>query len=653
VKSSLLLGIIFLLSACASLSSFSDKAKAKPSFSSIKDYSLNLNSKTDVELAIKNGLTRTQVLVRGGLKYLQDEDYEKAKDVFNTALTFDIDNGLLHFLNGYAYHQLYFRGDKNYLNLAEIGYKTAADKEPSLIGISYSLLGSLYLDSKKYSAAQEYIGRAISEGQSSSEILYDFAKVSAINGNFVKSRLAIKELEKRNWSNPLLIKVKAIQAASMANTTEATMLSMQYAKATSDLEDINYVNYRINQVSDQIKNGSLVALSSAPLAALTIPETATESGIVAEAEQNTDTDPTNTLPSPTQNANSTVEAEAKKKTITKWFRCDTETKIFNDIQQVQQSGTDENTLAPTLPQSCPGESPKSAIIEVTMVQNYNVNSSISGVNLLDGLNAILTMSNSRTINSTRTYGAVPSSTRTSSSSDVRSSVLSRGLNDSSLTYSINIANSGLNQSRSLARPTMTVIDRVPSVFFAGSTISLGIAPNNINVVPTIIDKTIGISLAVTPTFVDDESVLVSIRATEAGVSDDIINVPEALLQQTRNSMHASALMKFDETLVINGLQLNTEKRASSGVPIVQDIPFLQYFFKRATSSSSTLNFITFMTLRRSSEDTLLEGEITFEKSLIALKKYVKFDEKDFGQIQITSAEKIELIVNQLKNLIYF
>lgn len=651
MKSLLLLGVIFLLSACASLSSFSDKAKAKPSFSSIKDYSLNLNNKTSVEEAIKNGLTRTQVLVRGGLKYLQDEDYEKAKDVFNTGLTFDIDNGLLHFLNGYAYHQLYLRGDKNYLNLAEIGYKTAADKEPSLIGISYSQLGSLYLDSKKYTAAQEYIDRAVNEGQNSSEILYDFAKVSAINGDFVKSRLAIKELEKRNWSNPLLIKVRAIQAASMANMTEAKVLSMQYAKSTSDLEDINYVNYRINQVSDQIKNGSLVALNSAPLAASSFPEIATEFVIVAEAE-NADTEPINASLSQPNNADSTVEDEVKKKTITKWFRCDTETKIFNDIQ-VQQTGTDENMLAPALPQSCPGESPKSAIIEVTMVQNYYVNSSISGINLLDGLNAILTMSNSRTINNTRTYGAVPSSTRTSISSDVRSSVLSHGLNDSSLTYSINIANSGLNQSRSLARPTMTVIDRVPSVFFAGSTISLGIAPNTINVVPTIIDKTIGISLAVTPTFVDDESVLVSIRATEAGVSDDVINVPEALLQQTRNSMHASALMKFDETLVINGLQFNSDRKASSGVPIVQEIPFLQYFFKRATSNSSTLNFITFMTLRRPSQDSLLDGEITFEKSLVALKKYVKFDEKDFGPIQVTSAEKIERIVNQLKNLIYF
>lgn len=651
MKSLLLLGVIFLLSACASLSSFPDKAKAKPSFSSIKDYSLNLNNKTSVEEAIKNGLTRTQVLVRGGLKYLQDEDYEKAKDVFNTGLTFDIDNGLLHFLNGYAYHQLYLRGDKNYLNLAEIGYKTAADKEPSLIGISYSQLGSLYLDSKKYTAAQEYIDRAVNEGQNSSEILYDFAKVSAINGDFVKSRLAIKELEKRNWSNPLLIKVRAIQAASMANMTEAKVLSMQYAKSTSDLEDINYVNYRINQVSDQIKNGSLVALNSAPLAASSFPEIATEFVIVAEAE-NADTEPINASLSQPNNADSTVEDEVKKKTITKWFRCDTETKIFNDIQ-VQQTGTDENMLAPALPQSCPGESPKSAIIEVTMVQNYYVNSSISGINLLDGLNAILTMSNSRTINNTRTYGAVPSSTRTSISSDVRSSVLSHGLNDSSLTYSINIANSGLNQSRSLARPTMTVIDRVPSVFFAGSTISLGIAPNTINVVPTIIDKTIGISLAVTPTFVDDESVLVSIRATEAGVSDDVINVPEALLQQTRNSMHASALMKFDETLVINGLQFNSDRKASSGVPIVQEIPFLQYFFKRATSNSSTLNFITFMTLRRPSQDSLLDGEITFEKSLVALKKYVKFDEKDFGPNQVTSAEKIERIVNQLKNLIYF
>ena len=159
----------------------------------------------------------------------------------------------------------------------------------------------------------------------------------------------------------------------------------------------------------------------------------------------------------------------------------------------------------------------------------------------------------------------------------------------SLAYSLNIANSGVNQSRALSKPTMTIIDRVAlGIFFQGSNISLGISPNIAYSTPTIVDKTIGTSLAVTPTFIDEDSALVSLRVTASGISSDNV-VSTALLQQTRNSMTTSALMNFDDTLILAGLRTDVEKIQSSGVPILQDFPLLQYFFKRTTTGITSVN----------------------------------------------------------------
>ena len=72
---------------------------------------VDLNNETDINRAIETGLTRTQVLLRGGVKHLATGEYDQAKKIFNTALSFDVDNGLLHFFNAYTYHQLFLRGE--------------------------------------------------------------------------------------------------------------------------------------------------------------------------------------------------------------------------------------------------------------------------------------------------------------------------------------------------------------------------------------------------------------------------------------------------------------------------------------------------------------------------------------------------------------
>ena len=606
------------------------------------DFAIDLQNKNDITKAENSGLTRSQILIRGGIKLMIDGKFDKAMDVLNAALTFDIENGLLHFLNGYAYHQLYLRGESNYLNLAEVGYKTAASKDASLIGISYSQLGELYLHSAQYSQAEKYLEIAIRKGRRSSKVLYDFARASALNGHLKKSRSTIAELDSRKWTNPLLLKAKAIQAAALSDYPEARRLSLLYAK-TAKSDDVNYVNYRINQIFNSVSRGDVIALNetneeqSAGYGAEPEVQVTGEESVPEVGSNDVDTK------EKTSNSEKTDKPELKKN-IAKWSRCDTDTQI--SVQMNGSSTTDEYDLAPTLPQACPGEIPRSAIVEITMLQSFQVDSASSGINILDGLTSILTLGNTNTLTN-------DGSGLATTTAGVRSWLLANGASTANVTYSLNIANAGLNRAEIMSRPGVTVIDRVPSIFFAGQNISLGIAPAVINSTPTIVDKTIGVSLAVTPTFVDDDNVLVSARMTQSAIAGALLDVPEALLQQTRNSMLASAVMKFNETIVVNGLRQKSEGRLSSGVPILKDLPLIQYLFKNTVVNTTTFNFITFLTLRSPDQAKGAKDYEDFQKLETNLKGYIKFTARDFDGIGSDKIYRLERMVRDLKRMVWF
>ena len=691
--------LIVMTTSCKSLSEFTHFSEQKNTSTeslSVDTYTVDLNNETDINRAIETGLTRTQVLLRGGIKHLASGEYDQAKKIFNTALSFDVDNGLLHFFNAFTYHQLFLRGESDHIELAEIGYKVASVKEPALASISALQLGRLYLDTKRFEEAEINLARAIREGQDSSEVLYDYVRAAALNNNWTKSRAAMDQLSQRQWDSPLLIKTKAIYAASFSDPDEAKKLLEDYAAAQVSKEEVNYLKFRINQLQRFTENGQKVAFNKDTFKVavvdgesnqLEIIEGAYPPGVLPPAAVNpeapvlSEPDPnpgaqapgTLVIQTPDPTVDQTPEAKGNKdpsadagepdsatkstkKNVALWYRCDTETKMPERVTtdtsstytdtSIASTSTDENTTAVTLPQACPDEDPMTAIVEVTMMSSLDTNSTASGVNILDGLRSILTVSNS----TVREF--VTGSDTEFTKTNTRSWVLGDASSDNSLAYSLNIANSGVNQSRALSKPTMTIIDRVPSVFFSGSNISLGISPNIAYSTPTIVDKTIGTSLAVTPTFIDEDSALVSLRVTASGISSDNV-VSTALLQQTRNSMTTSALMNFDDTLILAGLRTDLEKIQSSGVPILQDFPLLQYFFKKTTTGITSVNVITFITLRRPENSKTKSEPLAYQDLNEQISGYIRYEEKDFQPLPSAAHKKIAKLIDDLKQVIYF
>lgn len=166
-----------------------------------------------------------------------------------------------------------------------------------------------------------------------------------------------------------------------------------------------------------------------------------------------------------------------------------------------------------------------------------------------------------------------------------------------LTYNLNIANSLYEKNEVVARPTLAAIDRLPSVFFSGSNYSVQVGNSTVGY--SLDDKQVGISLSVTPTFVNDESLLLSIRAARSFMEPTVLHELNPIkLTQTRNTVSANALLNYGETFILNGLVEREKDVEQSGTPLMQDIPILQFFFKESIKVDYNRQVLTLVTVRR-------------------------------------------------------
>jgi hypothetical protein len=188
----------------------------------------------------------------------------------------------------------------------------------------------------------------------------------------------------------------------------------------------------------------------------------------------------------------------------KWFDCDSKPGLGRapgGSYGVPVGGTsgDQTLYLEPLPAPCDIKNPpKMAMIDAVLIRTVDALSTSNGVNLLTGLQIFAGGQR------TTTTGQMP----------VNASVIGVGqatgatLNSVSglISYSMNIANSVNSSAQVVARPTLTAIDRVPSTFYSGAvqTVGLnggGVSGAQMSNIPT------GTSLSITPTFIDNDSMM--------------------------------------------------------------------------------------------------------------------------------------------------
>mgnify|MGYP000376112429 CR=1 FL=1 len=595
--------------------------------------------------------SRSQVLAESGLEYLRQGDHEKAQQVFNTALKFDIKSVPLHFFNALNYHLKHEKGDPESFKLAEAGYRTAVLLDPTM-EIAHMQLGRLYLSVGRYADAQKSFALAVDANPTKpEEALFGLARAALLNGDSATSAWAVKKLEDARWTDARLYRLKAFQAAVAAKPAQAREMLARYIEQETSAPQRRYVDTRIGQL--------LAVKTSAGMQLVADQAPAAEKADEAKAEE---------APKEGEKA---AEAAPKKN----WFSCDTrpapvlEKDITPMATPTPSVGGDEGWVTYALPMPCDGKNPPMAMIEVTMVRTEEKDTQTYGVNLLEGLKVATAWRFSS--------GAATTNFRTRSFfNEPGTDALTTGI----LSYSLNIANSLYEKNEVVARPTLAAIDRLPSVFFSGSTYSVQVGSANTGY--TLADKQVGISLSVTPTFVNDDEILLSIRASrsflEAGESTTI------KLTQTRNTVNANAMVNYGETFVLNGLVEREKDKIQTGTPLFQEIPILQYFFKKSITVDYNRQILTLVTVRRlvdSDEEIakaknkrgliskhklsnqvdafvdLQQSQPVLDEVLESLLKdnglYKRLKARDLIQESMSHHNFIERIIQDVKDMLYF
>lgn len=550
---------------------------------------------TNQELA--QAQSRSQTLAESGVDYLVKGDLVKAQQVFNTALKFDIKSVPLHFFNALTYQIRHERGDQEAFELAKAGYKTALKLDPSL-DIAHMQLGHLYMSVNNYALAQKSFANAIDLSPLKiEEPLYYMAKASLMAGDTPSSAWAVKRLEDLKWRDARLVRLKAFQAATARHPDTARKMLTDYLEVEKNPDEQRYVKARLSQ---------LIAINAreSQLGAPTLVAAASQSD--ADADESSDTGSTS--------EGAALSFEGKPA----WFTCDENPRLTKGesdplVTPTELEPGDESYVTTALPRPCNGEAPPTAIIEVTMIRTEEKDTQAYGTNLLEGLKVSAT-------GLTKAAGELEGGFSSGASKVFyNEGTVADDLLGGMLTYNLNIANSLYEKNEVVARPTLAAIDRLPSVFFSGSNYSVQVGNSTVGY--SLDDKQVGISLSVTPTFVNDESLLLSIRAARSFMEPTVMHELNPIkLTQTRNTVSANALLNYGETFILNGLVEREKDVEQSGTPLMQDIPILQFFFKESIKVDYNRQVLTLVTVRRliNNDDALAKARN--KKGLVSMHK---------------------------------
>ena len=590
--------------------------------------------------AKKPGLTDAQLLVQSGAEYLQKGDLQAAHSVFSVALKIDIRNAGLHFLNGLTYHMMYEAGDEASYDLAVTGYNTALSLDPNLEPALLQL-GQLYLFAKKYALSQNSFSDAYAINSNSTQALMGMAQSSMLSGDMKSAFWATVQLDAKGFRNPEFLRLKAIQAALAQNPEKAKEFAKQYSLVANQRgisSDVDYVNSRVDKLLTMKTNWSFPNANGILLAqADTGKKDAEKKGESKDSANN---------------------SEHKL-----WWRCDPNPTLSlqkDGLPQLQLPVSEENATTLTLPRPCVGEKPPMAIIEVTMIRTEETVTRNQGINLLDGLKIV------------KDTFSVPTGTVVGNSSVLTTSA-------ASLLYSLNIANSLFAKNEVIARPSLSVVDRLPSVFFSGRTVS--IASGTINTGFTLSDKSVGTSLSITPTFTEDD-ILLSIRSSRSFIEPS--EGSSIALIQSRNAVNASARVKYGQTYVLNGMVEREKDAVNSGVPVLMDIPIIQNLFSKSVKIDFNRQILTLVTVRRMVDDNdsinlaknptgnvnnhklssqvaefiaLQSNKTVMDEVLEGLKTdnslYLRLRNRDVIQESYSSQSALQRILYDLKEMAYF
>lgn len=501
--------------------------------------------------------------VREGIMALRDGNYEVASQHFNLALMDDPSNSFLHYVNGLAYHSMARKGDVVKYDLAQSGFEQAI-KFNSSNHLACLQLARVKYDKKDYLEAQEQYAGALLLKPDNADALFELANASYYLGDLKNAQMGINRALKKLGQRPEVHKAAVMIFAAAGKHDKAREHFTIYQQLTKESHKAQYTMERAQNWQDLYQKGIVLAQA----------DPQSQSGFA------------------TENPDAPADAPA-----------------------------DQAAPAPASSAPLPGQDEMIVVDAVTMRISESGGTS-KGNNLLD--NFALTISpgshfyargNNGAITAGQTSIALPGVTPTYTPTGVQGNpgtlgstrLFAQGLSFSAIQYGLNIFNASREYIEVVGRPSLvtSVGSAKPAQFFSGDHLALGLAPQIGGAAGSITQLPVGITLEVNAVSLKDGFVTLEIKLYGSIVNNNDLRKPDGTaanptLQFTRiglSKVVTRVKIRLGETIMLAGVTERIESQDKSGVPVLQDIFFLQYFFSRENTSSVRKSVVYLLTPR--------------------------------------------------------
>lgn len=519
---------------------------------------------------------------------LRRNDPASANRLLTRALQRDPENPTLHALNGLAHHQRVRDGQREHFQLAETAYLVSLQSQRDSFPVALEL-ARLYVENGRYGAGKRAAAYALDLEPGSAEALQALAAAAYYDGDLELAAWAAAEARP---DDAAMAPIRPLVFAAAGLPAEADQaLAQGLAAGAIPDQRREALARRLGQWRDL----HVQAAFQRPAGTLPdAPPGAIGGAAPAQAPASLPglplADPPDApAPEPASGAASYAWWDCQQQLNPGGFAAPPPSFSYG---YGASTSADETSALPALPAPCRGQPlPRMAMVDAVILRTDDTRSATNGVNLLKNLSAYV--GNGITV--TRSWSTGQPATKTS--------VVTQNLGLGSsvggvLSYSLNIANATEQRAEILAQPTLLALDRQPAQFFSGSnvTIALNGGPGSYG---SVQNQPVGVSLSVTPTFVDDDSMLVSVKAVRSFFEETADSATFAQSVQTsRNMVTANVLLRFDQTLVLSGLSEREVTSIDSRTPLLGDIPGVQHLFAAKEDRDYTRSVVIMLTPRR-------------------------------------------------------
>ena len=520
-----------------------------------------------------------QAFARAGVQDLAAGHVERAVQELSAALKYDYRNPEYHYLLAVAFNASYALGNSEHRKLAEAGYLVALRIDPGFTPAKLGL-ARLLAERGEYRQSHGLFSEIADSGRANGDALYGAGLTALALGDLDGAGRNAERLGEIGWTSPLRHRLSALVMAARGDEGGATRELAAYRTGGADRQDAVYLGGRVEALAQTaMARGVFGSGAGAPRRGAGDPP-------AALAQQQ-----------PGQQQPGQMSGPRQPYTTYAWWECPGDDPRAPAGRQLAVSGTALSDSVvnqlPALPAPCQPSAPRMAVLEATVFTSEDIVTENRGVNLLDGLSAFV--------------GASSETVRQLGDSVGRQTIdhMVFGLGNSAegtrsqIQYSQKIATSVFGRNSVIASPNILLIDRVPSEFFTGSDLIIGLQ-GGLQGSSSITQRPIGFGISATATFIDDDHALVTIKMIRESLQAMPwgFNFAQNSFATTRNHVIANAVMRFDEPMVLHGFSGRGKEKTVNRTPLLGDLPVAQYLFKNSLRTDDQQQVISLITLRR-------------------------------------------------------